>query len=244
MNNPQNPLIPQGSLLEQKNSSRARVKIAVFFVLAIHGIGLMALLMQGCRREEPPPEPLISDAERTNEPVLPTFTEPTNMVPDTMSSATSALPGAPVLPEPTVPLVQPSPQATEYSVLKGDTLSGIASKFGVTLKALQEANPGIEPTRLQIGQKIQVPPPSAAPPSPPTAGATAAVTAPNGSQVYTVKSGDTLSSIASRFGTTVRAIRSANNLKTDRIVVGQKLKVPVKAAAEPALGGSTPLPNP
>ena len=89
MNNPQNPLIPQGSLLEQKNQSRARVKIAVFFVLAIHGIGLMALLMQGCRREEPQPEPLIGDAERTNAPVMPTFAEPTNVAPDTMSSATS-----------------------------------------------------------------------------------------------------------------------------------------------------------
>src|SRR5881296_3269664 len=50
MNN-QSPLIPQGSLVEQKNKGRARFKIAVFFVLAVHGIGLLALLMQGCRRE-------------------------------------------------------------------------------------------------------------------------------------------------------------------------------------------------
>lgn len=240
MNNPQNPLIPQGSLLEQKNQSRARVKIAVFFVLAIHGIGLMALLMQGCRREEPKPEPLLSDLEPTNAAVMPAFVEPTNVAVGTMEPATSAPPAAPVLPEPIVTPVQPLPQATEYSVLKGDTLIGIASKFGVTVKALQEANPGIEPTRLQIGQKIQVPPPSATPASIP---ATAAVaTAANGSQLYTVKSGDTLSSIASRFGTTVRAIRSANSLKTDRILVGQKLKIPVKATAEPAADAT--LPNP
>ncbi len=51
MNN-QNPLIPQGSALEQKNKGRARVKIAVFFVLAVHGIGLMALLMQGCGQSQ------------------------------------------------------------------------------------------------------------------------------------------------------------------------------------------------
>jgi len=240
MNNPQNPLIPQGSLLEQKNQSRARVKIAVFFVLAIHGIGLMALLMQGCRREEPKPEPLLSDLEPTNAAVMPAFVEPTNVAVDTMQPATSAPPTAPVLPEPTVTPVLPPAQTTEYSVLKGDTLSGIASKFGVTVKALQEANPGIEPTRLQIGQKIQVPPPSAAPASTP---ATApVVTAANGSQLYTVKSGDTLSSIGSRFGTTVRAIRSANNLKTDRILVGQKLKIPGKATAEPGAGAT--LPNP
>jgi LysM repeat protein len=240
MNNPQNPLIPQGSLLEQKNQSRARVKIAVFFVLAIHGIGLMALLMQGCRREEPKPEPLLSDLEPTNAAVMPAFVEPTNVAVDTMQPATSAPPTAPVLPEPTVTPVLPPAQTTEYSVLKGDTLSGIASKFGVTVKALQEANPGIEPTRLQIGQKIQVPPPSAVPASTPAAAPVA--TAANGSQLYTVKSGDTLSSIASRFGTTVRAIRSANNLKTDRILVGQKLKIPGKATAEP--GAGTTLPNP
>src|SRR5215471_5150574 len=53
MNNP-SPLLPQGSVLEQntKNKGRARVKIAVFFVLAIHGVGLLALLMQGCKGEK------------------------------------------------------------------------------------------------------------------------------------------------------------------------------------------------
>jgi hypothetical protein len=49
MNPNESPLIPQGSFLEQKNKGRARVKIAVFVVLAIHGVGLMALLMQGCK---------------------------------------------------------------------------------------------------------------------------------------------------------------------------------------------------
>src|SRR5258707_6041030 len=49
--NEQSPLVPQGSLMEQKNKGRARVKIAVFFVLAVHGIGLLALLMQGCQKE-------------------------------------------------------------------------------------------------------------------------------------------------------------------------------------------------
>src|ERR1043165_7056346 len=53
MNN-QSPLVPQGSMLEQntKNKGRARVKIAVFFVLTIHAVGLLALLMQGCKGEK------------------------------------------------------------------------------------------------------------------------------------------------------------------------------------------------
>src|SRR3954449_2983158 len=73
--NDQSPLVPQGSLLEQKNSNRARVKVWVFFVLTVHGIGLMALLMQGCRKEEPVPQA----SEPTNNVVAPAF-EPTNTV--------------------------------------------------------------------------------------------------------------------------------------------------------------------
>ncbi len=44
----------------------------------------------------------------------------------------------------------------EYSVVKGDTLSGIAKKNGLSLKALQDLNPGVDATRLQIGQKLKV----------------------------------------------------------------------------------------
>src|SRR5882724_6177831 len=87
MNN-QSPLVPQGSFLEQKNKGRARVKIAVFFVLAIHGIGLLALLMQGCRRDDgaagTPPAP-------TNNVAQPVF-EPSNVVADaTLLGATQAV---------------------------------------------------------------------------------------------------------------------------------------------------------
>ena len=57
-------------------------------------------------------------------------------------------------------------------------------------------------------------------------------------QTYKVKSGDNLIKIAQQFGVTVRALRSANNLTTDRITVGQTLKIPAKAAA-PA---TTPAP--
>src|SRR6266566_5000999 len=77
MNN-QSPLLPQGSLLEQKtkNKGRARVKIAVFFVLAIHGVGLLALLMQGCKGEK---EAASNQAEQTNTVAQPEF-QPTNPV--------------------------------------------------------------------------------------------------------------------------------------------------------------------
>ena len=43
----------------------------------------------------------------------------------------------------------------EYSVAKGDTLGGIAKKAGISLKALQDLNPGVDATKLRIGQKLK-----------------------------------------------------------------------------------------
>ena len=59
----------------------------------------------------------------------------------------------------------------------------------------------------------------------------AAAPADSGTETYVVKSGDSLSKIAKIHGTTVKALRAANNLKTDQIKVGQKLKIPAKGAA-------------
>jgi LysM repeat protein len=225
MNNP-SPLLPQGSILEQntKNKGRARVKIAVFFVLAIHGAGLLALLMQGCKGEK---ENASNQTGETNTTYTAQPFEPTNPV---VTLDTNPPPGNPGV-TPSVPV--PSPEnpgvATDYVVKSGDTFSHIASNKKVTVKALIEANPGVEPTKMQIGQKLHIPPPTA--PTMLTASTGAPATDANtGDPRYTVKSGDTLIKIASEHKTTVRALRTANNLRTDSIKVGQKLKIPVKMA--------------
>ena len=219
--NIQSPLVPQGSLLEQKNKGRARVKIAVFFVLAIHGIGLLALLMQGCRRE-----PVVPPAEATN--AAPAALESTNVVTDPTPP--------PVQTNPT-PVVSISPTAlsagSDYTIVQGDNFSTLAKRFGVSVKAITDANPGVDSTKLKIGQKIHIPPAMAVAPT-----VAAPVVAANGEQLYTVKSGDTLIKIASQFGSSVKAIRSLNSLKTDAIRVGQKLKIPAKSA------GSAPVSTP
>jgi LysM repeat protein len=44
----------------------------------------------------------------------------------------------------------------EYVVAKGDNLGSIAKKNGISLKTIQELNPGVNPNRLQIGQKLKV----------------------------------------------------------------------------------------
>ena len=225
MNNP-SPLLPQGSMLEQntKNKGRARVKIAVYFVLAIHGVGLLALLMQGCKGDK---DTASNQTGETNsaytattqefQPTNPVVVQETNPAPVTPSVTTS------------VPTPQDTGVATDYVVKSGDTFSHIATNKKVTVKALREANPGLEPTKLQIGQKLHIPPPTA--PTMQTASLTSPASDPNtGDPLYTVKSGDTLIKIAQDHKTTVRALRTANNLKTDGIKVGQKLKIPVKMA--------------
>ena len=215
--------MPQGSLLEQKNKGRAKVKIAVFFVLAVHGIGLLALLMQGCRKE-----PVTPPTEATNT-VAPQAFENTNPPPTVDTSAIAAAVTSNVPPVESTP-PPPPPAETEYTIVAGDSFSKIASRFHVTTAALIAANPGLEPTKLQIGKKIKIPPPA-----PATNTTSTGASAPaNGENVYTVKSGDTLSRIATSFHTTVKAIRSANNLKTDSIKVGQKLTIPKSSAAAPS----------
>jgi LysM repeat protein len=144
------------------------------------------------------------------------------------------------------PFTEPAPglaPGQEYVIAKGDTFSSIAKKVSVTVKAIEDANPSAQPTKLKPGQKIQIPAAAPAAPGAPsvTAPAAGADAAAGGQQVYTVKSGDTLTKIAKQFGTSISAVRSENNLTTDKIVVGQKLKIPAKASA-PAPAPAAPAP--
>jgi LysM repeat protein len=226
MNSP-SPLVPQGSLLEQKNKSHARVRLAVFSVLAVHVVGLMALLItQGCKREQPQPPPETTTpvlAEPTNPPVV----EPTNP---------PIVPTNPPIEHPVAPAT-----TTEYTVVKGDNFSTIGKKFGVSAKAIQDANPNVNPLKLQPSQKIVIPAPPAAPTAIPPASA-GPVVATTGEQSHVVVSGDTLAALARKYGTNVKAIQTANGLTSTRIRVGDKLKMPAKAPA-PA-PAETPVPVP
>ncbi len=228
MNNQnQSPLVSRDSLLAQKNKGRARIKIAVSIVLAINGIGLLALLMVGCQKESA----TQTQEASTNAP--PAF-EATNA--PSMVEQTNA---PPVVEQTNAPPVVPAVGATEYTIVVGDNFSTLAKKFHVTVNAITNANPGVEPTKLQIGQKIHIP----APTTPAATSAAAGSPAPeamNGEQIYSVKSGDTLTRIAAQFGTTLKALRTANSLKTDSIKVGQKLKIPAKASASPLTAPAEP----
>lgn len=116
----------------------------------------------------------------------------------------------------------------EYTIVNRDTLGAIAKRNNVTLSALRKANPGIDPAKIRPGQKILIPASeSAASGTTLNSGTTTPTSASNGSgKTYTVKSGDNLTKIARAHGITVSQLRSANNLSTSRVNVGQRLKIP------------------
>jgi LysM repeat protein len=182
---------------------------------------------------------------------LPTATDPTSAIPSATTTATTAPVTTAVTAPTTIPTVPPStvtstaPAATgathEYTIAKGDMLGSIAKKNGVTLKALQDANPGLNAMRLQIGQKVQIPAASAAVATATSTGSVDTASASD-SGSYVVKSGDRLEKIAKSHGTSVKAIASLNGLKSiNSLKVGQKLKMPVaKSASTDAAPVSAP----
>jgi LysM repeat protein len=230
MNHP-NPFVPKGSILEQQSKRRSRLKLTVFCVLALSVAGLAAMLIQGCKR---------TPSGDTTDTSTPTIDTNAPAVADTNAPTMETnLPPAATNPPVALEPVPVAPAVTEYTVMKGDVLETIAKKNGVTVKALEAANPGIVPTKLKIGQKLAIPAGGAA------AGSAAVDSTGTGTggEMYVVKSGDTLTKIAKQFGTTVKAVETENNLSTTRIKVGQKLKIPAKAAgAAPAVAAPEPAP--
>jgi len=100
-------------------------------------------------------------------------------------------------------------QQGTYVVRSGDTLYKIANQFNTTVNALKSLN-NLMTDVLQIGQVLQLPS-STSSPSPTS---------------YIVKNGDSLWSIANRFGTTPAEIRTLNNLSSNIIYIGQELLIP------------------
>src|SRR5581483_2106307 len=112
-----------------------------------------------------------------------------------------------------------------HTVAAGDSFESIANKYGVTVRELVSANPQL----LKTGDKLTVPAPVAIPQESGTGSGsmTGSGTASAPKKTYAVKAGDNLSIIAVKFGTTVPAIVSANNLADpNKISVGQVLVIP------------------
>ena len=162
---------------------------------------------------------------------------------------------------PEIPVKKPATQPTiaaaggTYTVSRGDTLSAIASRHGVTIASLISANALTNPDALSIGQVLTIPGASATPapkpmpkpaapaaPAPQTSPSLPPVTAPaptpapapqpaatSASGTYVVCSGDTMVAIARRHNVTLQQIMQANNMteaQAAKLSIGQRIIIP------------------
>lgn len=219
---------------KKKALGRSFLMRALGAVVAIHVVGLSAFLMvQGCATNNSQSgwEDLNTMPKEVSAPPAP------HMPPAKPRYV------APVKTTPTyVPSVKLPAAAGTYKVKKGDTLSGIASRYGISWKTLAGMNGIDDPKKLRVGQTLSVP--SASGKALTSAKSTAPVkkALPSGA-TYTVRSGDTLSAIASRNKVKLADLKAANGLSGDRIIVGQKLVIPgVSAPVQPKAAAPTPAP--
>lgn len=97
-----------------------------------------------------------------------------------------------------------------YTVKKGDSLWVIANRFGTTVDSIKKAN-NLSTNNLSIGQKLIIP----------------TTNVPGSNEItYVVKKGDSLWLIANKYDTTVDKIKSANNLSSNTLSIGQVLVIP------------------
>lgn len=121
----------------------------------------------------------------------------------------SGMPTPQPAPQP-APAPVPTPSGTTYTVKKGDTLSGIATKFGTTYQKIAADNGIADPNKIYPGQVLKI-----------NGGSSS-----SSAEYYTVQKGDNLSKIASKYGTTVNQLVSWNNISNPNLIYpGQKLRV-------------------
>ncbi len=125
----------------------------------------------------------------------------------------------------------PASQRVAYQthvVRSGETISGIAQRYGVSTGEVRDANPKIPRSgMIRVGQQLVIPTNGF------NAETRAAIAATQGSvrapsrnaSVYTVRKGDTLSGIAQRYGTSASTLKRINGLSSDQLKVGQKLRL-------------------
>ena len=128
-------------------------------------------------------------------------------------------PATPAAPAHAAPAPAHAAASTSHVVAKGDTLGGIAKRYGVSSAAIKQAN-GMSSDTVVLGKTLVIPGASGPATRPATGNASA------GGKVHTVVKGDTLSKIASQHKVSTEALKKANNMTSDTVVLGSKLRIP------------------
>ena len=123
--------------------------------------------------------------------------------------------------------------SSTYTVQKGDNLWDISQAFNVSVNTIKRAN-GLRSSRLKIGQKLHIPdlsPKQAKQSTAQAAQLKKKVVASTKTSVYTVRRGDTLWDISRRYGVSVNTLMRSNGLRTKKLSIGQKLRIPSNSSA-------------
>jgi LysM repeat protein len=217
-------------------------RLTIITVIAL--LILLSLTLAACEKERPVPTPNRSTpqtargtvAATTGTPSTPSAaltkatapaeggTRTVQATPIPVGGATSTTATAPQPVVVSTSAASGTGQSFVYTVVAGDTLGKIAVRYGTTVAALLQLNGLSNPDVLAIGQKLKVPgtgggaPAAVGTPKPATGGQ---------GRTYVVQKGDTLLSIARRYGLTTKQLQTANNITNpDKIFPGQKLVIP------------------
>lgn len=194
----------------KSSKNRQSLLVAAILLLGVGSIIIFTLLLWLARGQRPMAgSPTVMSGETVRSPVP----EPT-LTATLQPTATSE-------PTPTATATLAGP--VTYVVAAGDTLSGIALRFQVSLESLKNVNQLVGDNIL-VGQRLIIPIIQAA----------AIPTAALAENEYIVKTGDTLESIAAAMGTTVKSLREANFMVGDSILPGQKIIIPNANTGAPA----------
>lgn len=225
---------------EQRRKLQTPTLIAVVVSLHVVAVGSI-VMMQGCGSPRRPVQ-----VEPAPTPIMPS--QPMDAI---EPEAVRSIPPTPVFQPPVAveraPAQMPPADPHVYEVRRGDNLSTIAQRYGVTKEALVDLNQLANPDVIVVGQKLLIPghaDMSAAPQSAAPAPASRRPVTAEGAS-YVVQANDNLSAIAQRYGVSVKAIVEANGLTDpNRIQVGQSLVIPGAAAPRSPAPVPAPVPAP
>ena len=228
-----------------------KVSKVVLIVVALHVLVIGGIfIFEGCSRAKSDAQPTMADNETPANPtdMTPTTPDNTGTIPNPQGPpATTTM--APAVSPTTTPgeVTPPTSASRTYVVKKGDSLWKVAKRENVSVGELVRANKLTKTSSLKIGQKLTIPAgksetptvaaASVAPVSTDSSAAPSATADASGAN-YTVKSGDSLWKIARQQNVKVAAIKQANNLSSDSLKVGQKLRIP-SASSAPAAGSAS-----
>ncbi|ORM66795.1 N-acetylmuramoyl-L-alanine amidase AmiB [Pantoea rwandensis] len=139
---------------------------------------------------------------------------PLQSIPKEENRPLDSAPAVSVASNPATGTVQYTGATQRHTVTRGETLSGIAAKYGVSMATLRDLN-SLKRDVVWVGQRLKVPAKSGV-----------SVTAASRPARHKVVRGDSLTGIAAHYGVSPKAIMQANNMKSSNVMLGQNLKIP------------------